>query len=125
MLPFHTSGLHHELLLKKNMLVELCASNYATSDGLVNGVNVTFQDYIENNPKPLIWIHFYDPHINTRIKNSHIYEQFPTIDKKWTLIEQKIAKIQIGSNPSHIIKNSIFHPINYNTHYSSNTRLNF
>jgi hypothetical protein len=46
MLPFHTSGLHHELLLKKYMLVELCASNYATSDGLVNGVDVTFQDYI-------------------------------------------------------------------------------
>ncbi len=82
----------------KNMLVELCASNYATSNGLVNGVDVTFQDYIENNPKPFIWIDLYNSQIgiNAHIKNSHIDEQFPPIDKKWT-------KLQIGSNPSHII----------------------
>jgi ATP-dependent exoDNAse (exonuclease V) alpha subunit len=80
------------------MLVELCASNYATSNGLVNGVDVTFQDYIENNPKPFIWIDLYNSQIgiNAHIKNSHIDEQFPPIDKKWT-------KLQIGSNPSHII----------------------
>jgi hypothetical protein len=84
MLPFHINSLHHELLLKKNMLVELCASNYATSDGLINGANGTFQEYIENNPKPLIWIHFYNPQIeiNTCIKNFQIYKQFLTIDKK-------------------------------------------
>jgi hypothetical protein len=89
----------------KKMLVELCAGNYATSDGLVNGVDGTFQDYIENNPKPLIWIHFHNPQIgiNTQIKNFHIYEQFLTIDNKCTSIERKITKIQIGSNPSHII----------------------
>ncbi len=62
MLTSHISSLHHELLLKK-MLVELCVGNYATSNGLVNGVNGTFQDYIENNPKPLIWIHFHNPQI--------------------------------------------------------------
>jgi hypothetical protein len=43
--------------------VEWCASNYATLNGLVNGANGTFQDYIENNLKPLIWIHFHNPQI--------------------------------------------------------------
>jgi hypothetical protein len=83
----------------------LCASNYATLDGIVNGANGTFQDYVENNSKPLIWIHFHNTQIgiNTRIKNSHIYEQFSTIDKKWTPIEHKIVEIQINSNPSNII----------------------
>jgi hypothetical protein len=45
------------------MLVELCANNYATLDGIINGGNGTFQDYIKNNPKPLIWIHFHNPQI--------------------------------------------------------------
>ncbi len=45
MLPFHTSGLHHELFFKKYMLVELCVENYATLNGLVNGANGTFEDY--------------------------------------------------------------------------------
>jgi hypothetical protein len=43
------------------MLVELYASNYASLDDIVNDANGTFQDYIENNPKPLIWIHFHNP----------------------------------------------------------------
>jgi hypothetical protein len=89
----------------KKILVELCAGNYATSYDLVNGVDGTFQDYIENNPKQLIWIHFHNPQIgiNTQIKNFHVYEQFPTIDNKCTPTEHKITKIQIDSNPSHII----------------------
>jgi hypothetical protein len=36
---------HHELLFLKNMLMELCASNYATLNGIVNGADGTFQDY--------------------------------------------------------------------------------
>jgi len=32
-----------------------------------------------------------------------IYDEFPRFDKQWTLIEHKIAEIQIGSNPSHTI----------------------
>jgi len=73
------------------MLVKLCVNNYATLDGFVSGANDTFQNYIKNNPKPLIWIHFHNPQIgiNTQIKNFHIYEQFSTIDKKWTSIKQK------------------------------------
>jgi hypothetical protein len=38
-----TTGLHLEVQVKKNMLVELCARNYATHDGLVNGVDGIFQ----------------------------------------------------------------------------------
>ncbi len=49
--------------------MELCVGNYATLDGLVNGVDGTFQDYIENNLKPLTWIHFHTlgekPHFST------------------------------------------------------------
>jgi hypothetical protein len=45
MLPFHTSGLHHELFFQKYMLVELCVGNYATLNRLVNGADGTFEDY--------------------------------------------------------------------------------
>jgi hypothetical protein len=53
--------------------------------------NDTFQNYIKNNPKPLIWIHFHNPQIgiNTQIKNFHIYEQFSTIDKKMDIDKTK------------------------------------
>jgi hypothetical protein len=43
------------------MLVELCANSFARLYGFVNGANGTFQNYIEKNPKPLIWIHFHNP----------------------------------------------------------------
>ncbi len=45
MIPSQTTRLHHELLVKKNMLVELCARSYIKSNGLVNGANGPFQDY--------------------------------------------------------------------------------
>jgi hypothetical protein len=32
-------GLHFTITIKKDMLIELCVSNYATSNGLVNGVD--------------------------------------------------------------------------------------
>ncbi len=35
--PSKFDGLHNELCLKQNMLIELCACNYCTNDGLVNG----------------------------------------------------------------------------------------
>jgi hypothetical protein len=38
---------------KKNMLVELCVSNYATSDGLVNGAYVIFKTWQNIVKKPL------------------------------------------------------------------------
>jgi hypothetical protein len=38
-----TPGWHLKVQVKKHMLVELCAGNYATHDGLVNGVDGIFQ----------------------------------------------------------------------------------
>jgi hypothetical protein len=32
-----------------------------------------------------------------------MYKKFPTLDKNWTPIEQKIIETQIGSNPIHTI----------------------
>ncbi len=60
-LPFQTLGLHYKILVKKKMLVELCARNYETSDGLVNGVDGTFEDFIKSISKYFVWIHFHNP----------------------------------------------------------------
>jgi len=38
-----TSGLHSIINIKKDMLVELCVGNYATSNGLLNGVDGIFK----------------------------------------------------------------------------------
>jgi len=40
-------GLHYEILAKKKMLVELCVGIYETFDGLVNGPNVIFENFIK------------------------------------------------------------------------------
>jgi hypothetical protein len=45
MIPSQTINLHHELLVKKNMLIKLCAGNYATSNGLINGAYGIFKYY--------------------------------------------------------------------------------
>jgi hypothetical protein len=39
MVPSQTTSFHHELSMKKHMLIKLCAKNYITLDGLVNGVD--------------------------------------------------------------------------------------
>ncbi len=51
-------GLYYEILVKKNMLVELCAGNYGTSDGLVDGVDGIFEDFTKTISKSFVWIHF-------------------------------------------------------------------
>jgi hypothetical protein len=43
---------------KKDMLVELYAGNYATSNGLVNGVNDILKTSTTYCEKPIIWIIF-------------------------------------------------------------------
>jgi hypothetical protein len=75
-LPNETCGLHIELLLKKYILIKLCVGNYSTLDGLVNGANGTFQDYIEVFNKQLIWINFENPCIglNTKFQYTHMYD---------------------------------------------------
>jgi len=44
--------------IQKNMLIELCASNHATFDGLVNGVNNIFKISMTYNDKTILWIMF-------------------------------------------------------------------
>ncbi len=46
-LPFQMASLHYEILVKKKMLMKLCAGNYETSDGLVNGADGDFEGFIE------------------------------------------------------------------------------
>jgi hypothetical protein len=47
------------------MLVELCVDNYATFDGLVNGVDVIFEASTIYCEKTIIWIMFYNFKIET------------------------------------------------------------
>jgi hypothetical protein len=66
-------SLHFIIHIKKDMLVELCASNYATFDGLMNGANDIFKTstYCE---KTIMWIMFQNSKIGTltRKKYSHL-----------------------------------------------------
>ncbi len=49
--------LHLEVQVMKTMLVELCVGNYATHDGLVNGVDGIFQGSTNVfNSQEVIWI---------------------------------------------------------------------
>ncbi len=60
-LPFQMVILHYEILFKNKMLVELCAWNYETSNGLVNGANGIFEDFIETISKSFVGIPFCNP----------------------------------------------------------------
>jgi hypothetical protein len=55
------------------MLTKSCARNYTSLDGLVNGIDGTFQYYIKNHSKTLIWINFHNPQIgiDSKIEHSH------------------------------------------------------
>ncbi len=62
---------------KKKMLVELYVGNYATRDGLGNGVDEIFQGSTKLvNSQVAIWILFNNPKCGqpTWIKNAHLYE---------------------------------------------------
>ncbi len=98
-----TTWLHLEVQVKKNMLVELCARNYATHNGLVNGANGIIQGSTKVlNSQKITWILSNNPKYGqfTRIKNAHLYEH--EIHPTWTSIEPMSKNIQISSNSSHI-----------------------
>lgn len=80
---------------QKNMLIKFCSFNYLRLDGLVNGANETFEDYIHTFPILSFQIFFLNVQIifNTRIKYLRMYEKFPRLDKSWTPIKQKILEI--------------------------------
>ena len=100
----NTCGLHSEIFLKKDMLVELCAGNHATHDGLVNGADGIFKDFTTT-PERLVWIDFGTPSIGveTRLKHINVYQHHSHIQNHWTPITQKTAEIQIGMNSLHIV----------------------
>jgi hypothetical protein len=52
------TSLHYIIHIKEYILIELCASNYATFDGLVNGVHNIFKTSTTYNKKIIIWIMF-------------------------------------------------------------------
>ncbi len=98
MIQNQTTSLHRELwIIKKDVLIELCTRNYATLNGLVNGVDGIFKDYTKTLSKSLIWIHFQNPQIgiNTRFEISQTYKEFHGLDKNWTPIELKFVEIHI------------------------------
>jgi hypothetical protein len=78
--------------------MELCARNYETTNGLVNGDDKFFEDFTKIISKYFVWIHFHSHLIghNTQIKNLQIYDEFLRFDKQWTPVELKITKIEIG-----------------------------
>ncbi len=91
------------------MLVELCVGNYATHDGLVNGVDAIFQGSTKVfNSQEVIWILFNNPKCDrlTRIKNAHSYEH--EIHPTCTPIEPISKDIKVCSSSSHIITRTQF-----------------
>ncbi len=57
----------------KDMVVELCARNYATYDGLVNGVDGVFKTSTSYHNKTIVWILF-----PNKIKRMLVKENLPT-----------------------------------------------
>ncbi len=99
------------------MLVELCASNHGTYDGLVNGVDGIFKASTTYCDKTIIRIMFQISKIRTLTKGkySHYYHN---IEWKWTPIELIIKDIRIGKSQSFIIRNIQF-PIQLSCKYTS------
>jgi hypothetical protein len=54
--PNKTIALDSTIHVKTNMLIELCARNYSTFDGVVNGGNDIFKTSTTHCNKTLIWI---------------------------------------------------------------------
>ena len=59
------------------MLVELCAGNYATHDGLVNRADGLFKTFMLINSKIYIFIKFLNTKIGslTCLANAHLYKE--------------------------------------------------
>ncbi len=114
-----TTKLHKKFQVKKFMLVELCASNYSTNNGLVNGANGIFQ---ASNSQAVIWILFNNIKSGqlTRTKNAHFYEH--KIHLMWTPIQPILKDIQIGSNSIHN-KDAISYSTHCSMYYTSSTRI--
>jgi hypothetical protein len=97
------AGLCATINIFKNVLVDLCVGNYATSNGLVNGDDGIFKASTRYCEKTIIWVMFQNFKIGTltREKYSHYYDN--NIESKWTPIEPIIEDIKVGKSQSFII----------------------
>jgi len=84
--PSKITNLHFIIQIKIYMLVELCANNHATYDGLVNGVHDIFKTSTTYCDKTIIWIMFQNFKIGTLRKENYNY-YYHNIESKWTPIE--------------------------------------
>jgi len=85
------------------MLVELCDDNYATFDGLVNGIDGIFKASTTYGEKTIIWIMFQNFKIRTLIREKYNHYCDNNIESKWTPIEPIIKDIKVGKSQSFII----------------------
>jgi hypothetical protein len=100
--PSKTSSLHIIICMKQNMLFELCVENYATFDGLVNGVNGIFKTSVFYHNKTKIWISFPNKKIGMLFREKSIHLYTKNIQLNWTLIAPIIKDIRIDKNQSRI-----------------------
>ena len=71
------------LVLKLNMLVEICAGNYDSQDGIFNGVDRIIKSYTKTSKLDTIWIKFHDPKIGQRQSNKLSSLYTPNISNDW------------------------------------------
>jgi hypothetical protein len=122
--PSKIVGLHITIHIKQNMVVELCARNYATCDGFVNGANGVFKTSTSYHNKTIVWILLPNQKIRmlAREKSTHLYTN--NIQPNWTPIEPIIKNIRIGKKSiSYYNKNSISNSIGNNKNHSLITRI--
>jgi hypothetical protein len=75
------------------MLIELCANNHATFDGLINGPNDIFKASTTYDEKTIIWVMFQNYTIGILISEKYNLYYNDNIQSKWTPIEP-ITKTQ-------------------------------
>jgi hypothetical protein len=71
---------------------------YATSDGLVNGVDGIFKASITYCEKTIIWIMFQNSKIGTLTREKYNHCSDNNIESIWTLIELIIKDIKVGKS---------------------------
>jgi hypothetical protein len=86
------------------MIIELCASDYVTSNGLMNGIDGIFKSSTTHNEKTIIyWIMFQIFRIKTLTRKKIYYYYYNKIQSKWTPIEHIIKDITVNKTQSFII----------------------
>ncbi len=97
------ASLHITIHIKQNMVIELCVQNYATYDGLVNGVNGEFKTSTSYHNKIMVWILFPNQKIGVLVREKSTQLYTNNIQTNCTPIEPIIKDIKIGKNQIHII----------------------